>query len=230
MEAFVSKVIRVKYDKDDSVKFVSHLETISTFQRALRRSGLKVTHSQGFNPQMHLVFGLPIPVGVTSQAEYVDIYFDEDYSVDEVKKSLMNELTKGFIVKDAGVRNIKKKIMTDIFYAEYYLKFTSELGYHEIAKKLNDIKEMSVIKYKKNKEKVIELKPKLLLSLPFDDGLFIFCLAGGQNNLHPRLLIQGIKENIDETIEEEGIHRLEIYVNRNDKKALPLSIDALTSE
>ena len=62
---FVLKTIRFKFRKTEKVKFISHIEMMNAFMRALRRAGLDVIYTQGFNPGMRLVFALPLPVGVT---------------------------------------------------------------------------------------------------------------------------------------------------------------------
>ena len=64
---------RIKYGRYDQVKYISHLDMLKLFARASRRCDLPVAYSEGFNPHPLFVFGMPIPVGTTSEAEYVDI-------------------------------------------------------------------------------------------------------------------------------------------------------------
>jgi radical SAM-linked protein len=60
--------IRVKFERSQEVKFISHLDMMKAFERALRRAGLPIGYSKGFNPHPLMVFGLPLSVGMTSQA------------------------------------------------------------------------------------------------------------------------------------------------------------------
>ena len=64
--------VRIKYAKGESVKYVSHLDTLKTFTRAARRADLPLKYSQGFNPHPHMVFGLPSSVGMMSVCECSD--------------------------------------------------------------------------------------------------------------------------------------------------------------
>ncbi|HEU4436190.1 MAG TPA: TIGR03936 family radical SAM-associated protein, partial [candidate division Zixibacteria bacterium] len=68
-------VIRFRWEKGEEARYSSHLDVIKVFERGLRRSGLPVSHSQGFHPKMKVAFGPPLPLGHLSTAEYLDIRF-----------------------------------------------------------------------------------------------------------------------------------------------------------
>ncbi|MBP5665830.1 MAG: DUF2344 domain-containing protein, partial [Clostridia bacterium] len=50
-------MFRLSYSRGDAVKFVSHLDFVKVFERAIRRACVDVAFSNGFNPRMQLVFG-----------------------------------------------------------------------------------------------------------------------------------------------------------------------------
>lgn len=64
---------RVRFEKRDALRFISHHDLMRVFELALRRSGLKVAFTQGFNPHPRLSFALALPLGVESFDELVDI-------------------------------------------------------------------------------------------------------------------------------------------------------------
>jgi radical SAM-linked protein len=64
----------VKFRVCGALRFVSHAEMLKVFQRACARAGLKVQHSQGFNPRPKLSLPLPRPVGVESDDELLCIW------------------------------------------------------------------------------------------------------------------------------------------------------------
>lgn len=64
---------RIEYSKKNSARWLSHLELIRTFIRALRRSGLPLVFSQGFNPHPKLSYGPSLGVGVAGMREYLDM-------------------------------------------------------------------------------------------------------------------------------------------------------------
>jgi len=226
----VLKVIRIKYIKSEKVKFVSHLETMKVFQRAIRRIGLKAKYSQGFNQQMQLIFALPLPVNVLSDSEYVDLFFNEDYDNKEVEHKLQEQMPEGFKIIDSGVRNIKQNIMSDIKYSDYEIKLQSNYQLEDIVKKINGLESIEVEKIKKNKVKIIDIKPLIFLVKVKDDALLLKCSAGNSNNLHPRIFIKALKKYIDDGIYEIYIKRIELYVVRNKKLYTPLDQVALNEE
>lgn len=69
--------LRVRYSIGPELRFLSHLDNIRTIFRAIRRSGIPVAFSEGFNPHQKISFGPPLPVGYSSDAEYFDMVLTE---------------------------------------------------------------------------------------------------------------------------------------------------------
>lgn len=113
-------LVRLEYSVGPEVRFLSHLDYLRLFARALRRAGLPVAYSQGFNPHPKLSFGPPLPVGVTSDAEYLDLELAAPVPLPELVRRLGQALPRGMEVKDA--REIQGKppaLMTVIQRARY---------------------------------------------------------------------------------------------------------------
>ena len=87
----------LKYSRDERVKYISHLDFIRTFHRTVRRAGLLMSFSQGFNPHPVMTIAMPLSVGVTSDSEYIKIGFQEDYSEQEIMEKLNVSLPVGSI-------------------------------------------------------------------------------------------------------------------------------------
>lgn len=66
-------VYRIKLAKLEEIMFVSHLGTMRAFERAVRRARLPVAYSGGYHPHPKISFATALGVGMTSEAEYVDI-------------------------------------------------------------------------------------------------------------------------------------------------------------
>lgn len=82
---------RIHWGKSSRYRYMSHLDNLRLLERAIRRAHLPVAYSQGFNPTMKLSFGPPLPLGFTSEAEYVDITLETTfmpYMLDNMQKSL----------------------------------------------------------------------------------------------------------------------------------------------
>ena len=69
----MAEILRVRFTKVGKIRFTSHRDVARMWERALRRSGIPVARSQGFNPRPLVAFGLALPTGAESLAEYLDV-------------------------------------------------------------------------------------------------------------------------------------------------------------
>ena len=67
----------------DRLKYIGHLDLMRAMQRALRRSGLPVRYSQGFNPHLQISFAAPLSVGMEGLREVMEVPYDGDIKPDE---------------------------------------------------------------------------------------------------------------------------------------------------
>ena len=65
--------LRLRYSKLGKIRFTSHRDTARVWERAMRRAGVPVATSAGFTPRPRLSFGLALPTGAESVAEYLDL-------------------------------------------------------------------------------------------------------------------------------------------------------------
>ena len=86
---------RIEYSKAGRARWLSHLELIRTFIRALRRSGLPLVFSQGFNPHPRLSYGPSLGVGVAGLREYLDLDLAAAMPLPEGMASLGRQLPPG---------------------------------------------------------------------------------------------------------------------------------------
>lgn len=70
-------LLRIGYRISGRLAFLSHLETIRSVERIVRRAGLPFAITEGFNPHMKIAFGPALPVGAGSCCEYVDLRLKE---------------------------------------------------------------------------------------------------------------------------------------------------------
>jgi len=92
-----NRKIRVRYAKEEQLRWLSHLDIMRTIGRAVRRSGLDITYSSGHHQHQRIAFGPPLPTGYISDAEYMDIEFDGSALADAVRR-LSRALPEGLKV------------------------------------------------------------------------------------------------------------------------------------
>jgi hypothetical protein len=76
--------LRLTFAKTEAMRFTGHLDLHHTWERTLRRAGLPLAYSQGFNPHPRLNLASALPLGFTSECEVIDVWLEQEMSVEEV--------------------------------------------------------------------------------------------------------------------------------------------------
>ena len=90
--------VRVRFAKDGDLRFTGHLDLQRLFERALRRSGLPLRYSQGFNPKVRLNLASALPLGFSSRAELLDFWLNGELDTAVVEQKLKSALPKDITV------------------------------------------------------------------------------------------------------------------------------------
>lgn len=158
--------IRVRFIRGEEIKFISHLDLMRAFERAIRRSGLPIAYSQGFNPHQQMVFGLPLSVGVTSEAEYGDFELTEQIEPHAFLERLNAQLPKGLLITKAVSRSTNENIMAAISASAYEIliyveNFLDGEAFKNSIDSMLSLTEINVIKEGKNGNKRVNIRPMI---------------------------------------------------------------------
>ena len=89
---------RLLFEKKENAVWISHLDLMRLFQRAFKRAGLPLKHTQGFNPRPYVTIALPLSVGIESSCELLDFELEGEYPCSEVLNRLNSCLVEGIRV------------------------------------------------------------------------------------------------------------------------------------
>ncbi len=236
VEVIKLTILRVKFRRGDEVKFISHLDLMKVFERAIRRARLPIAYSQGFNPHPSMVFGLPLGVGVTSEAEYGDFEItDDEMPAQEFVDRLNAQLPKGIEILSAKKKVSKQNIMATIAASEYIVivgtpaECTQKMLKGAIDKYLSQ-KEIIVKKRTKNGVKDTDIRD-MIFDLnceiqPFEAfniiKFTVLVSAGSKANLKPDLLIESLCGYLGFEYEIDKIHRTKLFVRSQDQLLDPM--------
>lgn len=216
----------IKFTKESSIKFISHLDLMRTIQRVIRRADLPMEYSKGFNPHMAMSIAQPLSVGVYSDAEYMDIVLVEELSEEEVINRLNEKTASGIkflnakkVVNVEGQKKVPQS-MALVDAARFTIKMICKDAniVEEKMKALEKESQWTTIKKSKKGEKEVNLKT-MIKEMKYwinNDELIINIVvsSGSREHLSPDLVANYIKNNIPE-IEEDAfvdIKREEMYV------------------
>jgi radical SAM-linked protein len=90
--------LRVKFSRGEEVKFISHLDIMRMWQRVFIRAGVPLAYSEGFNPHPRLSLAVPLALGVTSEAELMDVMLSRWFSPHSFSTAVGRQLPYGIEV------------------------------------------------------------------------------------------------------------------------------------
>ncbi|MFN7208833.1 MAG: TIGR03936 family radical SAM-associated protein [Aggregatilineales bacterium] len=81
--------LRITFAKRGALKFIGHLDLAKTWERILRRAQLALAYTQGFNARPRLQLASPLPLGLTSECELLDIWLERPEPLKGLAERLM---------------------------------------------------------------------------------------------------------------------------------------------
>lgn len=119
--------LRLRLGRGEEVKFISHLDIVRFWERAFRRAGIPLAYSQGFTPHPRLSVAAPLPVGVTSEAELMDIWLKRWMPPQSLMMMVKNQLPGGFDIFDVWEMGLNiPSLQSSLAFAEYRSEVRSE--------------------------------------------------------------------------------------------------------
>jgi len=86
---------RIQFAKRGTIRFTSHLDLHRTWERTLRRAKVPLAYSQGFNPRPKMNQSPALPLGCTSECEAVDIWLEEERTLDSIQHDVEQVVPEG---------------------------------------------------------------------------------------------------------------------------------------
>jgi radical SAM-linked protein len=87
--------LRVRFRRGEEVKYITHLDLMRFWERALRRAGVALAYSEGHTPHPRLSLAAPLAVGVTSSAELMDVLLTQRIAPSDFMRSVSAQLPAG---------------------------------------------------------------------------------------------------------------------------------------
>lgn len=210
------------YLKDGEMRFLSHLELMRTFIRAIRRAEIPVLYSQGFNPQPRLSFAAPLPVGMEGKNEYFDLFLSHPWEAEKLKTSLNKELPRGLKIKKIEPVKSGSPVLSAMLVAALYAAELPASSF-ELQEGLQAIlKGPSLIKVRRDGEKVkkVDIRP-LIYDLKIKEAggkifLLMLLAAGSRGGVKPREILESLPLEGD-----VKVYRLDLFIREGNTLRTP---------
>ncbi|MBU6430635.1 MAG: TIGR03936 family radical SAM-associated protein, partial [Cyanobacteria bacterium REEB65] len=205
--------LRCRFVKDGDLRFISHLDLARLFERALRRAGLPVVFSQGFNPHPAIEFAAPLALGVTSEAELVDIYLADVFDPAEFQRRLNDALPPEGRLHGCWPATLKgPSLMSLVDEATYRVTLADAIETDRWVAFLA-LGEIPFAKQGKTGTRIVDLRPLIRAATPEDDRTVILKLqAGSRGNAKPEDVMEAMSEFLKQDLLIESIRRLDLVI------------------
>jgi radical SAM-linked protein len=121
--------LRISFFKRGRLKYTSHLELVRAWERSLRRAGVALAYSRGFNPRPRIQLAAALPLGHTGEEELMDVWVEERPRLKGLARALQPALPAGLGVKE--VREVPLRaaaLQTQVVASEYRVTVEWEDG------------------------------------------------------------------------------------------------------
>lgn len=211
-------MLRLMFEKTDKAVWISHLDLMRVFQRAFKRAGLSLTHTQGFNPRPSVSIALPLSVGVHSKCELLDFELENVcVSPEEIQEKLNEQLISGVRVLQVYSDGMKIKDLS-------YLKCQIAMHYdrpvcQQLVQDIQALFHREVLMMdKKTKNGVVEqdiipMIHSLFAQQQGENSVQIQAIICCQNpSLNPNMLVGALQRYLPQCAPDDFVcTRLELY-------------------
>jgi radical SAM-linked protein len=201
---------RLVFSKSGKERFLSHLEMVTTLQRAMRRAKLPLAYTQGYHPSPKVSFEDALPLGLESQAEEMKLILHQALPPAEIASRLNAELPSGLEIlqvaaEDKDTRQITPRVVT--YEATLKRALWPVEGFHRFhSQSLDPFRQRS-----KRGETVIQLAERLLsLESTDSSSIRITFTQGRDDKIRVRDLLMHIFELSKEQILDARIVKIAV--------------------
>lgn len=211
--------VRIFFEKKGLAKYISHLDLMRCFSRAIKRAGIPLWYTEGFNPHPFMTFSLPLSLGFQSVCESVDIRIVGEMEDGEIKERLNKAIPNGIVITEVSqpvhkadeirfaqfdillltdkINEVEKSVSSKIQSDEIIVEKKGKQGRKKVVKQIN-IKE-NIISYSVSEDKS-GVRIKVVLT------------AGLNNNINPSLLIDAICCDVNDFIDSSEVIKEKMFL------------------
>jgi radical SAM-linked protein len=186
--------MRITFSKGKRLKYISHLDLALTWTRALRRAGVPLAYSQGYNPQAKLQLASGLPLGYTGAAEVLDVILTDTMPLEEIIARVEPTFPEGLSIADAEEVPLKSpSLQSALRQAVYRITVETSLTEEELNQRvarLMDSDRLEQQRVRKGRVETFDLRPLVddVRLEATDNGQAVFYMrlsAGQHGNVRP---------------------------------------------
>lgn len=162
--------IRLIFSKLEPMRYTGHLDLFRTWERTIRRAGLPLAYSQGFNPRPRINLASALPLGFTSSGEVMDIWLEEEQPLETAKTALEDALPPGLNISEIyEIETSEPSLQSQLVSAEYKIVILEPID--DLDDRIGEILAQKILP-RERRGKPYDLRPLVLSAMltPSDDS------------------------------------------------------------
>lgn len=125
--------LRLRFSRGEELKYISHLDLMRLWERALRRGEMPLVYSEGYTPHPRISLAVPLSIGMTSEAELMDVVVQRTVSAYFFVETMRQQLPRGLdILEVSHVPLTAPSLQSQVRHAEYRVAVTADKSAEEI--------------------------------------------------------------------------------------------------
>jgi radical SAM-linked protein len=196
-------ILRSRFEVTGRIRFLSHLDLLKLMERSMRRAGIPVAFSQGFNPHPKIAFGTAKSVGLASICEYFDVELDGKMNPEEFREKLQEVCPEGIVIRETKeILPGEPALMAVLNCASYQVKvrLDHQITHEELDQKIAGLfsrKEIVVQRISPKRKKEFNIRPGIFsITCQFSgpkEILFDMDLSvGNEGNVRPHEVVDAL--------------------------------------
>lgn len=221
--------LRIRFQKLGKVRWTSHRDVARMWERACRRVRLPLAYTGGFSPRPKMHFGLALPTGAESVAEYLDLDLVDESGVDAdgLSALLSPALPAGVDVTAVAVVDPKApSLQEDVESCTWRVAFAPDVELVALVERALASSSLLVERERKGRRSVDDVRPAILAlsvkAAAAADGEpeLEALLATRPRALRPQELLQAL----DPDLEATRVCRTHQWIERDGLREEPLAV------
>ena len=218
--------LRIRFGKLGKVRWTSHRDVARMWERAFRRTGVSLAYTAGFSPRPKISFGLALPTGHESVAEYLDVELADEapQDIEGVVESLSDALPVGVdatggVILDPGAGSLQEEVTSCTWTIQ--VPGVSLSGVEQLVANALAADSLVVTRTRKGREVTDDLRQALLVVSAVEtmDGPTVRCeLLTQPRGVRPTELLAAL----DPALELGGVCRMHQWIERGGARYEPL--------
>ena len=128
--------LRLRFSRGPELKYISHLDLMRAWERAFRRAKLPLAYSQGFTPHPRISLAAPLPLGVTSDAEMMELYLTRWLSTQTFLSMVGAQIPPGLGISEVWIIGEQApSLQSQVSFAGYRVGISQEISLAELKEK-----------------------------------------------------------------------------------------------